>query len=70
MKTALKSGKSPITDGNLASHLKKLREVEYVEDRKRFVGRKPQTDYRATKEGRRAFKDHLDGLAKMLEGIE
>ncbi|MFK7969594.1 MAG: winged helix-turn-helix domain-containing protein [Bacteroidia bacterium] len=71
MKQALsgKDKKDPITDGNLASHLKRLRAEEYIEDRKRFVGRKPQTDYRATKAGRKAFKDHLDGLAKLLDSV-
>lgn len=67
LKQALSTKEEPITDGNLASHLKKLREAEYVEDRKRFVGRKPQTDYRATKKGKKAFQTHLEGLAKMIE---
>ncbi|MEZ4686727.1 MAG: transcriptional regulator [Bacteroidia bacterium] len=70
LKHSLSTKKEPLSDGNLASHLKKLRESEYVEDRKRFVGRKPQTDYQATKEGRKAFQEHLEGLAKMLENMK
>jgi DNA-binding HxlR family transcriptional regulator len=67
LKKALSTKEEPITDGNLASHLKKLREAKYVEDRKRFVGRKPQTDYSATKKGKKAFQAHLEGFARMIE---
>ena len=55
-----------VTDGNLASHLKALEKLEYVEYRKSFVGRKPQTSYRATARGKQAFNDHLDALEAIL----
>ncbi len=54
------------TDGNLASHIKALEKNEYIEVRKMFVGRKPQTSYRVTKLGEKAFKNHLDALEKLL----
>ncbi|MEO1714692.1 MAG: transcriptional regulator [Bacteroidota bacterium] len=56
-----------VSDGNLASHIKALEKVEYVEVRKQFVGRRPQTSYRATITGRKAFSEHLDALEQLLK---
>jgi len=56
-----------LTDGNLASHMKPLEAAEYVEYRKQFVGRRPQTTYAATAAGKTAFKAHLDALEAMLK---
>jgi len=57
-----------LTDGNLSSHINKLEGAGYVEVRKRFVGKKPQTSYRATAKGRKAFQDHLDALENIIRG--
>ena len=57
-----------LTDGNLASHLKVLENEKYVELKKEFVGRKPQTSYRATVAGRKAFEGHLQALEALLKG--
>jgi DNA-binding MarR family transcriptional regulator len=57
-----------VTDGNLASHIKALEKVKYIEVRKQFVGRKPQTTYQATEAGRKAFNQHLDALEQLLKG--
>ncbi len=57
-----------LTDGNLASHLKALEEGQYVEVQKQFVGRKPNTTYRATDAGRKAFTEHLKALEKLISG--
>ena len=54
------------TDGNLASHLAALEKSGYIEVRKEFVGRKPKTSYQATRLGRKAFRDHLDTLEKII----
>ena len=56
-----------LTDGNLASHMKVLEAEGYVEMRKIFVGRKPQTSYTATIAGRNAFNDHLAALEALLK---
>jgi len=56
-----------LTDGNLASHLKVLEREEYVDLKKEFVGRKPQTSYSATSAGRQAFEDHLQALEELLK---
>ena len=51
-----------VTDGNLASHLKVLEKEKYIEIRKQFVGRKPQTTYQVTTIGRAAFENHLNAM--------
>lgn len=57
-----------VTDGNLASHLSNLEKIEFIEIKKEFVGRKTKTSYKATKEGEKAFKQHLDALEKLIKG--
>jgi DNA-binding MarR family transcriptional regulator len=59
-----------LTDGRLASHIKSLEENEFIEIRKMFVGKKPQTSYSATVIGRKAFNDHLDALEALLKSRE
>ncbi|MFT2008593.1 winged helix-turn-helix domain-containing protein [Pontibacter sp. 13R65] len=55
-----------LTDGNLASHLRALEEASYLRVEKQFVGRKPNTNYQATNEGKTAFKEHLDALEQLI----
>jgi DNA-binding MarR family transcriptional regulator len=55
-----------VTDGNLASHMKALEGEGYVEVKKQFLGRKPNTTYRATLEGRKAFEEHLAALESII----
>jgi DNA-binding PadR family transcriptional regulator len=55
-----------VTDGNLASHLRNLENQGYIEVHKAFVGRKPQTNYEATIEGKNAFRAHLDFLENLI----
>jgi DNA-binding MarR family transcriptional regulator len=56
------------TDGNLASHLRRLEEADYVHMEKRFVRRRPQTLYSLTERGRIAFESYLAELAALLPG--
>jgi len=55
-----------VTDGNLASHLKALESKDFIEVRKQFVGRKPNTSYRVTALGRQSFNEHLNALEQLL----
>jgi DNA-binding MarR family transcriptional regulator len=57
-----------LTDGNLASHVAALEKAGYVEVSKQFVGKKPNTTYTASKDGKQAFQDHLAALEKLLRG--
>lgn len=56
-----------VTDGNLASHIKALEKAGYILVEKSFVGRKPNTKYRATKAGKNEFKKHIDALEKLIK---
>ena len=55
-----------VTDGNLASHLKALEKMEFINVEKKFIGRKPNTSYSATKEGEIEFKKHIEALEKLI----
>lgn len=55
-----------LTDGNLASHVAALEKAGYVQVSKQFVGKKPNTTYAASKDGKQAFQDHLTALEKLL----
>lgn len=55
-----------VTDGNLASHLGALEQLKYVQVRKRFVGKRPNTSYKATAAGERAFRAHLDAIERLI----
>ncbi|WP_378183290.1 winged helix-turn-helix domain-containing protein [Aquimarina sp. SS2-1] len=56
-----------VTDGNLASHTKALEKEAYIFVEKSFIGRKPNTRYSATKQGREAFKKHVEAIEKLLK---
>ena len=56
-----------LSDGNLASHVKALEEVNYITVNKQFVGRKPNTTYSASKEGKKAFHAHLKELETLIK---
>jgi len=55
-----------VTDGNLASHLKALEKEEYITIHKSFLGRKPNTTYSASENGRKVFKMHLQALENLI----
>jgi DNA-binding MarR family transcriptional regulator len=57
-----------LTDGNLASHVSALEKAGYVQVSKQFVGKKPNTTYQASGEGKTAFQEHLAALEKLLRG--
>jgi DNA-binding MarR family transcriptional regulator len=57
-----------VSDGNLASHISALEKLEYLSVEKKFVGKKTNTTYATTDEGRKAFKDHLDALERLIRG--
>jgi len=55
-----------VTDGNLASHLKGLEKEGYIQVSKTFIGRKPNTQYAVTPEGKAAFTRHLQALERLI----
>ena len=58
-----------LTDGNLASHITALEKEQYIEYEKKFVAKRPQTTYRSTEKGRKAFEEHLTALETLLKGL-
>ena len=57
-----------LTDGNLATHIKSLEDAGYISVTKEFIGRKPNTLYTATADGKKAFVDHLNVLEQLIKG--
>jgi DNA-binding HxlR family transcriptional regulator len=56
-----------VTDGNLASHLKALEKEDFVGVKKSFIGRKPNTQYYMTKQGKKAFEKHISALENLIK---
>ena len=54
------------TDGNLASHTKALELEKYIAIEKKFIGKKTNTSYKLSIEGRAAFKNHIEALEKLI----
>ncbi len=59
-----------LSDGNLASHMQALEKLGFVEVRKQFIGRKPNTQYAVTELGRNAFSAHLLSLEKLIKQMQ
>lgn len=55
-----------LTGGNLTTHLRKLKDADYLVMTKEFVNSKPRTWVQATPRGRRAFADYLANLERAL----
>jgi DNA-binding MarR family transcriptional regulator len=58
-----------LTDGNLASHITALEKEKYIQVRKAFIGKRPNTSFQATAEGRKAFQEHLNALEALIKGM-
>lgn len=56
-----------VTDGNLASHIKALELSEYIDIKKQFIGKKPNTTYEATLLGKQTFAKHLAALEQLIK---
>jgi DNA-binding MarR family transcriptional regulator len=59
-----------VTDGNLATHLVNLEENAYIKVHKGFIGRKTNTTYSLTRQGEKAFADHLTALENMIKTVK
>ncbi len=58
-----------LTDGNLASHMRALEQLAYIRVEKSFQGRKPNTRYAITPEGRQAFEQHIAVLEQIIKSM-
>jgi DNA-binding PadR family transcriptional regulator len=59
-----------VADGAMGSHLGKLEEAGYIACKKAFIGRRPKSTYRITAAGKRALRDYLDTLRKVIANVE
>lgn len=57
------------TSGNLGAQLVKLEEWGYINCKKEFINRKPQSTYQLTEKGLSEFKDYVILLEKILKDI-
>ncbi|MHC4478121.1 MAG: transcriptional regulator [Planctomycetota bacterium] len=46
-----------------------MEEAGYISSKKAFVGRRPQTTYRLTPAGRKAFATYLNMMQHLLDAI-
>lgn len=56
-----------VTDGNIASHISALEKLDYIKIEKKFIGKKPNTSYAATSNGKKAFNEHLNALEAIIK---
>lgn len=56
-----------VTDGNLATHMKKLEAESFVESEKSFIDNKPNTKYFMTTKGKEAFDNYLNIMEQIIK---
>jgi DNA-binding MarR family transcriptional regulator len=54
------------TDGNVSIHARKLEDAGYISCTKTFDGRVPRTEYRLTREGRKALEKYLGHMEALI----
>ncbi len=65
----LKSALS-ITDGNLATHLRKLEDAGFIKVHKTFEGRRPKTTYEITDYGEKQLEEFLNQIGDILKNVK
>ena len=55
------------TAGNLSVQLEKLRQAGYIDITKKFIGKRPNTSCRLTKEGMAAFEEYVEAIKEYLK---
>lgn len=59
-----------VTDGNLSSNATVLEKLGFVIVKKKILGKKMNTSYSITRSGRKAFREHLEALATLIQDID
>jgi len=55
-----------LTAGNLASHIRALKDAGYIQEHKEIVRTRPRTSYQLTERGVRTFKDFKRSMVEVL----
>jgi len=58
-----------LTQGNVSGHLTKLEIAKYVDIKKGYIGKRPQTMISLTKKGRAAFKNYIQNMRQVFDDI-
>ena len=58
-----------LTQGNVSGHLSNLEDADYVAITKGFVGKRPQTMVALTKKGRKAFRNYVESMQQVFDGL-
>lgn len=58
------------TDGNISVHARKLEDAGYLTMKKSFVGRTPLTEYKITKQGRKALEQYLNHMETLIKAMK
>ncbi|MBX3244374.1 MAG: transcriptional regulator [Acidobacteria bacterium] len=58
------------TDGNVSVHARKLEDAGYLTVKKSFLDRVPLTEYKITKEGRKALEKYLDHMEALINAMK
>jgi len=58
------------TDGNISVHARKLEDAGYLTMKKSFSGRTPLTEYKITREGRKALEKYLDHMEALINAMK
>jgi DNA-binding MarR family transcriptional regulator len=58
-----------LTQGNVSGHLTRLEEAGYVEIEKGYVGRRPQTMISLSRKGQKAFKNYVQEMRDLFNGL-
>jgi DNA-binding transcriptional ArsR family regulator len=58
-----------LSDGNLSIHARKLEDAGYIECRKYFEGRRPQTEYKLTASGRKALEKYINHMEAIVSSM-
>lgn len=67
--TRLRNGLG-LTDGNLASHAKRLEDAGYIASGRVLAGVSFEVRYRITDDGTRAFRDYVANLGRLIGSTE
>ena len=58
-----------VADGAIGTHLQKLESCGYIACTKQFIGRRPRSTYRLTKNGRTALFNYLDMMQELIDSL-
>ena len=58
-----------LTKGNLSAHMSRLEKAEYIQVKKSFVGKTPQTLYHMTEKGKQTFEAYREKLENFLTNL-